>query len=61
MNDTTDLLTRQRKCSHAGGAWDRLAPHNAEWTPARLRREAARIGPVTAHLVELILAARETS
>ena len=30
----------------------------ADWTPARLRREATRIGPVTAHLVELILAAK---
>jgi hypothetical protein len=25
----------------------------ADWAPARLRREAARIGPVTAHLVEV--------
>ncbi len=32
--------------------------HYADWTPARLRREAVRIGPVTAHLVELILAAK---
>jgi transposase len=30
----------------------------ADWTPARLRREAARIGPATAQLVELILAAK---
>src|SRR5690242_9845622 len=30
----------------------------ADWTPARLRREATRIGPATAHLVELILAAK---
>ena len=27
----------------------------ADWTPGRLRREAARIGPATAGLVELIL------
>ena len=30
----------------------------ADWTPARLRREAARIGPAAAHLVELILSAK---
>jgi transposase len=30
----------------------------ADWTPARLRREATRIGPATTHLVELILAAK---
>jgi transposase len=30
----------------------------ADWTPARLRREAAQIGPATAALVELILKAK---
>jgi len=30
----------------------------ADWTPARLRREARRIGPATADLVELILKAK---
>jgi transposase len=30
----------------------------ADWTPARLRREAAQIGPATTRLVKLILAAR---
>ena len=30
----------------------------ADWTPARLRREAGRIGPATADLVELILEAK---
>ena len=30
----------------------------ADWTPARLRREAGQIGPATAHLVELILATK---